>query len=132
MEIVAVTEPTRSAAFTHCAVIPGRAALILAAVLRGSLRQGLALRQLVVEMRLSVADQEAVLAAEQALEDCGQRWRISQLAEIRGNSETSGNGSGVASELDMGAVLSTSSAARIVGRSERRVRQLAVAGDLPA
>jgi len=115
------------------AIIEGRTALVLSRILAGSLRQRLTLRQLVAEMRLSPADQAAVLAAELALEDVGERWRIASLPQ-RGNAATGGNDEGVKEigDRDTVTLINTASAARVAGRSERRIRQLAKAGDLPA
>ena len=109
------------------AVIDGRSALVLSRVLAGSLRGRLTLKQLVAEMRLSPADQAAALAAELALEDAGQTWRISQLLPQGGSPEVVGS-KPLASSFPM----STTQAARLLDLSDRRVRWLAAACVIPA
>jgi hypothetical protein len=108
------------------AIIDGRAALILSQLLARSMRQGLSVRQIVAEARLSSADQAAALRAELALEDAGERWRIAQR-KPSGNSATPGNDAALPSEA-----MSVTAAARVIGRTDRRVRQLIKAGDLSA
>jgi hypothetical protein len=113
------------------AIVEGRAALILSRLLAGSLEGGglrrrLTLRQLVAEMRMAPADQEAVLRAELALEDAGERWRLAQFPR-RGNSETRGNEDDLACEA-----MSTRAAAQVIGRTPHRVTQLIRAGVLSA
>jgi hypothetical protein len=110
-----------------CAVIDGRAAPLVAQMLAGELRGRMPLRRIVAEMRLSPADQAAVLAAELALEDAGERWRIASLPQ-RGNAETRGNAEPLASEE----MVTTAHAAQVLGVPPRRVRQLRKAGDLRA
>jgi hypothetical protein len=108
------------------AIVDGRAALILSHLLARSMRQGLSVRQIVAEARLSPDDQAAALRAELALEDAGQRWRIAQR-KPSGNSETGGNDADLACFS-----MSVTEATQVIGRSPRRVRQLAAAGDLSA
>jgi hypothetical protein len=105
------------------AVIDGRAALVLAHVLARCLHNRAPLRTVLSEMKVAPDVREAVLAAELALEEAGERWRIGELARkqraaISSNAETSGNGSVVASRGDG-------------DRLHCRVRQLAAAGELP-
>jgi len=109
------------------AVIEGRSALVLSRILAGSLRGRLTLRQLVAEMRLSPADQAAVLAAELELEDAGQTWRISQLLPQSGNPEVIGS-----KPLAQSDPMTTLEAARTLALSDRRVRMLVVGGAIPA
>jgi hypothetical protein len=108
------------------AVIDGRAAFILSQLLARSMRRGLKVRQIIAEARLAPEDQAAVLRAEVALEEAGERWRVAQLPQ-RGNAATRGNDEAVASMS-----MSTTAVAQVLGLSSRRVRQLATAGALSA
>ena len=109
------------------AMVDGRAALVLSHVLRGRLQHGLTLQRVLAEMGLSPADQAAVLAAELALEDAGQTWRISELRKQSGSPEVVGSKPS-ASSFPM----STTQAARLLDLSDRRVRWLAAACVIPA
>jgi hypothetical protein len=117
-----MTERPSSTVVGDVAIIEGRAAFRLSQLLARSLRQGLNVRQIVAEARLSPEEQAAVLCAELALSAAGERWRKSS-----GNSATRGNDDALPCEA-----MSVTAAARVIGRSPRRVRQLAAAGDLAA
>jgi hypothetical protein len=121
-----MTEEASSTVVGDVAIIEGRAAFILSQLLARSMRQGLNVRQIVAEARLAPVDQAAVLRAEVALEEAGERWRAAQRKQ-RGNSVTAGSGDVLPSEA-----MSVTAAAQVIGRSPRRVRQLAAAGDLAA
>jgi hypothetical protein len=108
------------------AVVGGRAALILSAILKGSLRDELSLRKLLNALALKPEDRAAALDAFTALEAAGESYRQSRRGNHRGNAVTSGNDEPLASEP----MVTVSIAARVLNCSERRVRQLAVGGDL--
>lgn len=108
------------------AIVGGCGALALSRVLRGQLHHGMNLRQVLAEMRLPAAEQAAAVSAAEALEDAGERWRLARFPQT-GNAATCGNRVVAPSK-----VMSTQQAANLLHLSERRVRQLAAAGDIPA
>lgn len=107
------------------AVIDGRTAELLARLLRGSLRHGLSLQRLASELGMTAEDVEAALLGQLALEQAAS-WHRARLPRA-GNAETRGSSVRVASEQ----MLDSQRVAALLGRSDRRVRQLAKAGDLP-
>jgi hypothetical protein len=110
---ITLTEPS--------AMVGGRAALVLTAVLnRRSLKRELE------DIGFGEADQAAALEAALALAEAGESWRWSRLPR-RGNAETRGNG--VSPDSDV--MVTVADAASLLRLSERRVRQLATAGDIP-
>jgi hypothetical protein len=117
-----MTERPSSTVVGDVAIIEGRAAFRLSQLLARSMRQGLNVRQIVAEARLSPEEQAAVLCAELALNSAGERWW-----KHSGNSATRGKEDDLPCEA-----MSVTAAARVIGRSPRRVRQLAAAGDLAA
>lgn len=120
----------RGGAFTveeAAALVPGRAALILAAILRGSLRNGLSLNLLLADMGLDPVNQAAAFDAYRALEETGERWRCAQLPQ-RGNAETGDDEIGVASDSLI--MVDSTEAGTLLGIGPRRVTQLAAAGVL--
>jgi hypothetical protein len=121
-----LTEDASSTVVGDVAIVEGRAAFVLSQLLARSMRRGLRVREIVAEARLAPVDQAAVLRAELALEEAGERWRIAQR-KPRANSETGGNADDLASEG-----MSVKAAARVLARTESRVRQIARAGGLGA
>jgi excisionase family DNA binding protein len=113
------------------AMIEGRAALVLAAILAGSLRDRLTLDRLLDRMELDLASRAAALRGWRVLEEAGESWRrqATQPISARGNAETGGSAPALAS-IPLASPFDSRQAGLVLGCSTRRVRQLAARGDL--
>jgi excisionase family DNA binding protein len=109
------------------AIVEGAAALVLAQVLAGSLRDGLTLRQLLTDSGLRVEQIGLALAAEAELRRTGALWRMQQSISASGNAATRPE-----TVLGQSERMTTKQAAEFLHLTERRVRQLAAAGDIPS
>ena len=107
-------------------VLEGRPAFLLSAVLSGHLRNRHSLRSLLAEIGVDESDQAVAIEAALSLTEAGEEWRRSRLPQ-RGNAETRGNG--VSPDSDV--MVTVADAASLLRLCERRVRQLATAGDIP-
>jgi excisionase family DNA binding protein len=112
------------------ALIDGHAALTLAQVLAGSLRDGLSLNAVLADSGLKAEEQAEARAAARALAEAGRRWLVGQQAARSSDSGTA------ATRRNEGVLLSTpmstKDAAAIIGLSPRRIQQLAARGAIGA
>ena len=108
------------------AMISGRAAFILAAVLDCHLRNRHSLRSLLAEIGVDESDRAVALEAALNIAEAGEAWHF----RARGNAETRPQPEALT--LAPMVTIDTAEAAVLLCLGERQVRNLAAAGDLPA
>ena len=109
------------------AIIESRGALVLARVLSEGLRHGLTLQMFLLKSGLPPEDVEAGLRAAVALRDAGLTRLERTAASASGNAEALRKRSPAQSVS-----MTTNDVSLFLGVTTRRVRQLALAGDLPS
>ena len=107
------------------ALIGGGAAWFLAYVLSERLPGGI--ESALEAMCVGPRGRDTIRRAYLALEEVGARWQAERSASARGNGEGPAAAAGLASDE----WITSKQAALLLDRSPRRVRQLAIAGDLP-